>query len=219
MKSKIVFKSFLPDISFSLEKNKPLNFSWFKKAYEDYKKNFASMTMHTIRCPGINGIIKTGWVQKTYQDIVITTNGDQKGFTWRSEFDQKNTKYGDVIGDYVHYHTPDQLDKFRPMNTHTLKTIVKIQSPWVVYVPKGYKLLSMPVAYNDTNAFTAATGFLHEGMEALNVQLYWHNLHGETLVKKGTPICQYILIKDLDTTEKFSMAGEKERKLLKEFKI
>ena len=216
MKDKIIFKSFIPNIKFSLEKNKPINFFWFQRAYQDYKKNFKSMAMHTVRCPGINSIIKTGWIQKTYQDITITTNGDQTDFTWESEINQKNTEYGDVIGDYVHCHPPDQLDKFRPMDENTLKTIIKIQSPWIVYVPKGYRLLSMPVAYNDTNAFTAATGLLGEGIEALNVQLYWHNLHGETFIKKGTPICQYILIKDINITEKFEMAGNKERNYLKQ---
>jgi hypothetical protein len=213
MKDKIIFKSFLPDISFSLEKNKPLNFSWFKKAYEDFKNN--SSHIHTVKCPGINSIIKTGWIQKTYQDIVITTNGNKYDFSWRSEFDQKNSKYGDIIFDYIHYHNSDQLDKFRPMSQDTLKTIIKIQSPWVVYVPKGYKLLSMPVAYNDTNVFTAATGLLGEGLHYMNVQLYWHNLHGETIVKKNTPLAQYILIKDINIAEKFEMAGNKERNYLK----
>ena len=216
MKDKITFKSFIPNIEFSLEKNKPINFAWFQKAYQDYKKNFKSMDMHTVRCPGINSIIKTGWIQKTYQDITITTNGDQTDFTWESEIDQKNTEYGDVIGDYVHYHPPAQLDKFRRMDENTLKTIVKIQSPWVVYVPKGYRLLSMPVAYSDINAFTAATGLLSEGIESLNVQLYWHNLNGETFIKKGTPICQYILIKNINIIEKFEIAGNKERKYLKQ---
>ena len=216
MKDKIIFKSFIPNIEFSLEKNKPINFSWFQRAYQDYKKNFKSIDMHTVRCSGINSIIKTGWIQKTYQDIVITTNGDQTDFTWESKINQKNTEYGDVIGDYVHYHPPDQLDKFRRMDENTLKTIIKIQSPWIVYVPKGYRLLSMPVAYNDTNAFTAATGLLGEGIEALNVQLYWHNLNGETYIKKGTPICQYILIKNINIIEKFEIAGNKERKYLKQ---
>ena len=213
MKDKIIFKSFLPDISFSLEKNKPLNFSWFKKAYEDFKNN--SSHIHTVKCPGINSIIKTGWIQKTYQDIVITTNGNKYDFSWRSEFDQKNSKYGDIIFDYIHHHNSDQLDKFRPMSQDTLKTIIKIQSPWVVYVPKGYKLLSMPVAYNDTNVFTAATGLLGEGLHYMNVQLYWHNLHGETIVKKNTPLAQYIVIKDINIAEKFEMAGNKERNYLK----
>ena len=95
MKDKIIFKSFLPDISFSLEKNKPLNFSWFKKAYEDYKKTSASM--HTAKCPGINSIIKTGWIQKTYQDITITTNGDKHTFNWRSDFDQKSMQCQDQL--------------------------------------------------------------------------------------------------------------------------
>ena len=216
MKDKITFKSFIPNIEFSLEKNKPINFSWFQRAYQDYKKNFKSMDMHTVRCPGINSIIKTGWIQKTYQDIVITTNGNKTDFTWESKINQKNTEYGDVIGDYVHYHPPAQLDKFRRMDQNTLKMIVKIQSPWVAYIPKGYKLLSMPVAYNDTNVFTAATGLLSEGIESLNVQLYWHNLNGETFIKKGTPICQYILIKNINIIEKFEIAGNKERKYLKQ---
>ena len=89
------------------------------------------------RITGINSIIKTGWVQKTYQDIVITTNGNKYDFSWRSEFDQKNSKYGDIIFDYIHHHNSDQLDKFRPMNQNTLKTIIKISSFVLVVILLG----------------------------------------------------------------------------------
>jgi hypothetical protein len=53
----------------------------------------------------------------------------------------------------------------------------------------------MPVSYNDDTRFTAATGILTYNNH-LNIQLYWHCLDSTEVIKKGTPLCQYILLKN-----------------------
>jgi branched-subunit amino acid aminotransferase/4-amino-4-deoxychorismate lyase len=101
------------------------------------------------------------------------TNGDLKSFKWSAEIDQKLLIHGNLMEDYINYHSSEQLEKFKPFPENVLHTIIKIQSPWVVDIPNGYKLLSMPIPYNDDNRFMAAHGIL-TNKNWLNVQLFWY---------------------------------------------
>jgi hypothetical protein len=196
---KLIFKSFIPSIikETPIRKIKPLEFEWIRKAFEDYKKTKEQNIggMHTVKCPGIMNVMNTGWVQYAYQDLTIKTFGDYSSYSWASEIDQEKLKYGEVMNQYLNIHTPDQLEKFKPFPIHTLHTIFRIQSPWYVYIPKGYALISMPIPYHDDNRFTPATGIL-KGENFLNIQLYWHRINSVEIIKKGTPLVQYILLKD-----------------------
>ena len=72
------FKTFIPETINTLHKISPTDFIWFNKAVEDFKKTEEGT--HVVKCPGINNILQTGWVQKTYQDLKIMTNGDKISF-------------------------------------------------------------------------------------------------------------------------------------------
>lgn len=52
------------------------------------------------------------------------------------------------------------------------------------------------VPYSDDNRFTTMPGFYAReyGVAQMNVQLKWHVLNGETLIKAGTPIAHYMLV-------------------------
>ncbi len=202
---KLIFKTFIPETLDTLQKIKPTEFKWFAKAVDDFKKHQEGT--HILKCPGVNTIIKTGWIQKNYQDIEIRTNGDGKTFECLMTYDQINHKYGKLMSNYISDHPPEMFDKFRPMNNNTLKTFIKFQTPWIAYIPDGYKLLQIPVSYSDENIFTAATGFL-KGACHLNVPVYWHQLEGRHIIKKGTPICQYLLIKDNDVETEIACAND-----------
>lgn len=191
----IKFKCFIPHVikNFPIKKIKPNDFEWFKKAVNDFKEN--KNLIHTSKCPGIISILNIGWVQYAYQDFCIETNGDLKSFKWSAEIDQKLLIHGNLMKDYIYYHSSEQLEKFKPFPENVLHTIIKIQSPWVVDIPNGYKLLSMPIPYNDDNRFMAAHGIL-TNKNWLNVQLFWYKKNSKEIVKKGTPLCQYLLIKE-----------------------
>ena len=195
MKNKVIFKCFIPSVikETPIKKIKPNDFKWFNEAVKDFKINRPER--HTSRCPGIISVMNTGWIQCAYQDFTIETNGNFTDFKWKSKINQKLLKHGEIMKEYINYHSPDQLEKFKPFLNDTLHTIIKIQSPWIVNIPKGYFLLSMPISYNDDIRFTAATGFLKD-INFCNIQLYWHKLNSKELIKKGTPLCQYILVKD-----------------------
>jgi hypothetical protein len=188
------FKCLLPEIKEPyIVKTSIKDYKWFKEALKDLNKNKHKVKTHTARCPGIINYLNYGWVQKTYQDIIIKTNGDKETIMYSTPFKQEESKFGKYIGAYVHYHSADELYKYQKFREDCIKPLVKIHSPYIVEVPKGCWLLRLPLAYPDDNRFTAAIGFL-DGKNFLNVQLFWHRLNSEEYIKRGTPLCQYVLV-------------------------
>jgi hypothetical protein len=164
---------------------KALNdFSEIRKDPKWRHKNF----IHTARCPGIFTIQRHGWIMRTWQDIVITTNKDDSiNFSWLCARNQES----------ISYHSPNQLaDFWEEWPADTLRTIIKINTGWRCNVPKGYYLMEMPLPLSEENRFSVIPGFFPRdaGPASMNVQLMWHVLDGETLIKAGTPIAQYILV-------------------------
>lgn len=159
----------------------------FAKLREDPNWNHKKV-IHTARCPGIFTLQRHGWVMRTWQDIVITTKkGDSSNFSWLCAHSQ----------DGVGFHPPEQLANFwEEWPDDTLRTVVKINSGWRCIVPKGYYLLEMPIPLYEERRFTTIPGYFSReaGPASMNVQLLWHVLDGETLIKAGTPIAQYVLV-------------------------
>lgn len=205
--NKLEFVSLLPEVT----KIMPIipaskqQYNWVKKAYENYKKSDykdknsnSDRFTHVMRCPGMISLNNTGWIQRSWQDIIIETNGDGKTFEWRTPINQKimDTDHG-WKWDYISYHSEDNYGVYNT-DKKNIQSVVKVQSPWIVYVPKGYSLLCMPIPYPDNHDFTSCIGFLEDadkGPNFLNVQMFWHVFDGATKIPAGTPLCQYILVK------------------------
>ncbi len=178
------------------------NYNWFRTATDVFKEQkehaVGKSFRHIARCPGIISVSKTGWIQRSYQDIAIGTNGSGTGFDWSTPIDQANITTGHEWNyNYVSHHDDTVLSIYNNLKPHTLKTTIKIQSPWVVYIPPGHQLLCVPIPYPDDNRFTAAIGILDgdQGPNFLNVQIFWHSLNGTEVIPAGTPLAQYFLIK------------------------
>jgi hypothetical protein len=210
----INFKCALPEVvkSYPMQKANILNLKWYQKALIDLKKT-PKNEIHTARCPGIISVNNLGWCLVNYQDIEIKTWGHDREFTWKSEIDQKK-----LLGyNYIHYHNFDQLKKFKDFRKDTLHTLIKIQSPWFVTIPEGYSLLCIPIPYHDDIRFTAATGIL-KGMNDLNAQLFWHVKNGTEIIKKGTLLAQYILLKNEEVDHTISVATDEDLKIRRNHK-
>ena len=201
-KPKIEFVSLFPEITqiMPIVPAGKIKFNWTKSAIEDWKtqqKNTQNSKLtHIARCPGIHKIMREGWVIRSWCDFNIETNGDGVSYKWSMPVSQ-STMDADHIWkwDYISHHSESIFGQTNKKNT--LDTVIKVQSPWLVYVPKGYYLMSMPIAYPDNHSFTAATGLIDgdEGPNFLNVQLYWHELNSNTTIPAGTPLAQYVLVK------------------------
>lgn len=168
-----------------------------RKRQEDY----GSYKLHsTAKCPGVYNYYTHGWVMTTYQDIVITTNGDGESFTWETPMAASNFTNEELVGEYVSNHPPGQYADLMGDMKGTLRNVLKLQTPWRCVVPEGYYLLEEPMPYTTDKRFTTISGFYNNeyGVSSLNVQLLWHVMEGRTVIKAGTPIAHYMLVpKDL----------------------
>lgn len=222
------FKSKQPEIKFvclipEVAKAMPIvpaskiHYKWAKKAADDFKQQrdsagVAGSVRHIARCPGIAKVAKVGWVQRSWQDISIQTDGTG-GFGWGTPINQSTMTVGhEFKWDYVSHHSADSIEPFGLIKNGTLPTIVKIQSPWIVYIPKGYYLMCIPIPYSDDPRFTSTIGLLDgdHGPIFLNAQLYWHCLDSQEVIPAGTPLAQYYLIKKEEITEVVSAVTESE---------
>lgn len=144
----------------------------------------------SANCPGINKIVSSGWVMLAPADFIISTNGDKVHFEWLEPY--RFTKVTPGMDAYIASHSKEQTEIFLD-DEETLKTVIKIETPWRVEGDDDILLLQMPVQYNNEDRFTAATGILDlRYAHLMNVQLFWKKLEGSTLVRAGTPLCQYI---------------------------
>jgi hypothetical protein len=203
-KPKVEFVCLFPEIKeiMPITPASKIKFDWIKPAIDDWKKTQEEMKntpvklTHFARCPGMHKIMREGWILRSWCDFTIKTDGDGKTFQWGSPVSQKSMDADHIWKwDYLSHHAESIFGQTDRRNT--LDTVIKVQSPWIVYVPKGYYLLCMPCPYPDNHSFTAATGFIDgdEGPNFLNVQLYWHELDGITKIPAGTPLAQYMLVK------------------------
>ena len=196
---KVEFFSVLPELTqlapiISARDHKP---TWFTKAAKDLgeaaqRPHFGKQSSsHIAKCPGIANLIKYGWILTTWQDIVITTNGDKQTFKWESALDQ--SKYDAPA---VSFMGKEMLSDYQGGWDDSLNCIIKINTPWRCIVPKGYYLLEGPVPYSDDTRFTTMPGFFSQehGVAQLNIQLKWHVLEDKVLIKAGTPIAHYMLV-------------------------
>ena len=203
-KPKVEFVALLPEVNqiMPIIPASKMKFDWIKPAMEDWTKlkekheQLPTKLTHIARCPGIHKIMREGWILRSWCDFTIKTDGDGKSFQWATPVSQQTVDADHIWKwDYLSHHAESifgQVDK-----RNTLDTVIKVQSPWIVYIPKGYYLMSMPIPYPDNHSFTAATGLIDgdEGPNFLNVQLYWHELNNVTKIPAGTPLAQYMLVK------------------------
>lgn len=142
-------------------------------------------------CPGIKKIATTGWIVTAPADFIIKTNGDGTHIEWQEPY--RFTKVSEGRDAYVSAHGPAQTIPLLDDPSTTLGTAIKLETPWRVEASDDLVLLQLPVTYNNESRFSAATGVLDTRYgHLLNIQLFWKNLDGETLVRAGTPLCQLI---------------------------
>ena len=148
--------------------------------------------MHTKNCPGITKLVSMGYVLRAPADFIIKTSADNTTtFQW-TEARRFNTEDPENKR-YVGFHNQHQTEPTLDDPTTSLRVAVKIDTPWRVKASDDILLLQTPVSYNNESRFTAAHGILDPRYgHVVNVQLYWHVLEGETLIKAGTPLVQYI---------------------------
>lgn len=169
---------------------KNLSRGWMQEQKKKSKCPFSGLIPQTANCPGITNIVNAGYILPAPADFVITTNGDGINFGWEAPY---LFNLGGGNRGYVNKHDYSQTEPILDNPDNTLKEVVKIETPWRVKASDDIVLLQLPVTYNNEKRFTPATGILDPKYgHVVNVQLFWHVMEGQTFVKAGTPLVQYI---------------------------
>ncbi len=156
-----------------------------------------------LNCPAIKQITNVGYVLRAPADFVIKTRKDSEYLDWETPFlfKRHSDKYTFSTSDYyISWHSPAQVEPIIPREEPNVDkeyhhSAVKVETPWRVKASDDILLLQIPVTYNNEARFSAAVGIVDPRyMHAVSVQLLWHVTEGETLVKAGTPLVQYVPI-------------------------
>ena len=186
---KILFYSLL-EHPFPIVKSKDLLPTWATTAREDFKTNKSKYesSAHIANCPGVYKILNEGFIVPLHYDVYIKWDGEND-FAWKSPIQDGTGILSVQAG------TSEQC---RPWS---FKQIIKFNTAWRVFAPKGLKFLMLPLSYSENFDFDVAPGIWEpEINNAINLQLYW-NAIGEAVIPAGTPMCQLIPLTDKNLNE------------------
>lgn len=167
--------------------------NWMNIAKEDWIQNKSKFVnnrqTHIFQCPGIFDLFNYGYIVPLWHDLLIKTDGANRGYQWSIPSGALNAYRGkEVVGTHK-----AGIDKYIPKRPWSMEQFIKLDTPWNIIAPKGVKFLMLPVAYPDEFTFDSAIGILDPEISTeINVQLYWNNLKGDTLIRAGTPIAHLI---------------------------
>ena len=192
-----------------------IEMNWINGAKDFYvktqKAGGAGASTGAHLCTGIRDFLNNAYVLTAWHDFIIHTYGDMRSF----EADTTITNASLMNGrSGVEFFPPEQFGDHAILPPQTLKSVIKIPTPWRFNMPKGWGLMYAPLHYGDEARFSSVVGVIKpEVLNEINAVLFWHVLEGATFVKAGTPLCYLIPVKldeKLDVTVR--AATEKEKK-------
>jgi len=167
-----------------------MNLQWRAKIIKHVKAN--NFSSNSALCDGIRVLMSSSYVVTSPVDIQITTNGDGHTFNWKIPSADISNQ---LDNKFVSFFDPETYGNHVELPSNTLRTIIKIDTGWLVSAPKEYNLIVTPLCYNEENRFTALLGIQdltisHE----INIPLQWHVLNDTTIIKSGTPLALLNLV-------------------------
>ena len=217
---KIEFYSTVPGVPdfFPIVKAKEAIPAWAKAARNSYvkkKKQSMGRMNHIYQCPGIFDLFNQGYIVPMWHDVIIRTNGDEESFEWTVP----TSDLSDSMEPNLLENQSNGVGSVLPMKPWSLRTLVKVNTPWHVVAPRGVKLLVLPIAYPDSFEFESSIGILNPGISnEINIQLYYNVHKGDVLIKAGTPLAHIIplsesnfdlVCREMNTIDKFWQAKRK----------
>ena len=135
------------------------------------------------QCPAVPEFMSMGITVPLWCDLQVTIP-ERGPAEWHSPWEVYNFRYHDdsQFADYLPEHAKPTL-------------VLKPDCPWRIKTPPGVLLLQLPMFWHFNPIFTVAAGVIwSEFYHEINQQMMFHNT-GEFLLKRGTPLAQYIPIR------------------------
>ena len=174
--------------------SKELKRGWIPVEKEDFKSRQSKCPVHALarvfsinKCPAIHGIMNTGFIVYAPADFKVHTNGDESTILFTNTnifpYAEYVTTHDEEVAQWLMRQTPNYI----------FPKVIKVNTPWRVTSSKDIVFLQLPVYFNDEDRFTAVSGIMDPMMShEINIQLFWHIKEGDTCIKAGTPLCQYV---------------------------
>jgi hypothetical protein len=179
--------------------SKDISRPFLKKCHKDYQDNQLKHEKdpscpfkkhrNTARCDGIRDMISAGYLIRLHRDIRISTNGDGETYQFEILTSGIESKKEVLAG-----FSKNQYADFINIPENTLKTVLKINTPWLIETT-DYCFLQTHPSYFGEHRFTVVEGILDPlKSRQINIILFWHILDGTEILRAGTPIAQLIPI-------------------------
>jgi hypothetical protein len=169
--------------------------SWFEKARSDFNaklvKDNYEFTTSGHRCLGLLDLFKEGFIVKSGVEFAVeTTDNDD---------DIKIHTNNGTIGILEHtrefnFMRSELLSKYaKPWGAN--RNVIKYHTPWMLEVPKDVVYLVLPIYLGDDNRFMASAGIQDPyNTVSFNCFLWWYPRNSYEIVRKDTPLFQFIPI-------------------------
>ena len=195
---KIEFFSTVPGVAetFPILPAKEVMPNWVQVARADYMKS-DKREQTVVRCPGVIDLLTTGYVIQAWHDFDIIFTDEKVSIVIPDK------GINDVLGKHsLQIQTAEGLAKNIPKRPWSQRPILKINTPFQVFAPKGVRFLMIPLPYTEHFDLESNPGILDPGYSTeINVQCYMNMGNGKRTIKAGTPLAQLIPLTD----EKFEM--------------
>lgn len=159
---------------------------WIGLAKHDYVNNKSIPSVY--RCPGIVDLLTTGFIVKSWFDIDISTDSNNRLLAHAPSEDLEQ-----MLGcPPIQVQGGNEIAKHLPKRPWSHSDILKVNTPWHVVAPKGVTLMMVPISYTDDLAFESTTGILDPSVSnEINIQGY---VNRTGMIKAGTPLAHIIPI-------------------------
>ena len=203
-KSPIVFACSIPAVldRYPVEPASKVKRSWIKSSVAAYKHQVQAIgktqgVSGTAKCPGLHNIIGEGYILRSWFDLTVQTTNDDYAFnctfpTGMASVCKDNNFNEELISSF----SGKQPNLAVPVSEGSIKSLIKINTPWAVKIPKGWSMLMLPVSYGNDTRFSDKPGILTEGeFYTINPIIEWHVKNSVGKIEAGTPLLQMIPIR------------------------
>lgn len=193
-KPKIKFVSLIPGLE-SIEECRPKPAkdyapSWWKS----FPKQKPFPAVQTIKvCPSFPQFFSQGYVVPMWADLHLEYSKETDDWSYVFGRPGPSNPFSlepHANGQFIDHVVPS-------LQGSSIVKIFKLFCPWLLLVPKGYSVMQLPMFYEFNSQFSVFPGIIDADKYSgeINLQLAFYEGQDSIVIKRGTPLAQFVPIK------------------------